>query len=275
MSSQSSYVHGGLLQRNVRQPAQHVNREVPLSDRHASIYYPPQASTSSPDAGQYLGVREMGPPSSFHSAYSSSPRPIGIELHSSRTLPNPATSSASLNDFASPAFGHFADFAQPSVGRPVDNPNRAPDADPLQQWYTGNDGPWIPKGISVVSDERSHSRLQPGPRMPTTYTYQHRRQNPSDAGTYPYGVADSGYGTRHSDENASVFSSEINDRDHDCHSLAGHMTSFQPFQELNTEQNRDPRIHEAWVPISGSSSTDTSLVCQSCQRTVKTRSELK
>ena len=226
----------------------------------------------------------MGPPPSFSSDFPTPPQPIEIEVNSSRTLPNPsASSSTTWDNYSSPGFGGFSDYAPNNIGRqlPVDNQVRGVAPDPLQQWYTGNDGPWIPKGISVVSEERLQSRARAGNRMPIPYVNHYRQPNPSDGGSFQYGVppSDSGYGTRHSDGNASVFSADINDRDQDCQSLAGHVAEFQPFQGgLNSDvvQHRDARVNDTWalVPSSSPSNTPT-LVCPTCRKSLKTRSELK
>ena len=214
----------------------------------------------------------MGPPPEFLNP----PQPVEIEVTSSRTLPSPsATSLGPWENFSSPGFPGFSDYGPPNSGRPVDNQVRGGAPDPLQQWYTGNDGPWIPRGISVLSEERLHSRLRAGNRMPMPYGNHYRQPNPSDAGSFPYGVApsDSGYGTRHGDESASVFSTDINDRDQDSQSIIGHVTEYQAFQGPNNDvvQHRD-----AWAPVPSSSSSNIpNLVCETCQKPVKTRSELK
>jgi hypothetical protein len=111
------------------------------------------------------------------------------------------------------------------------------------------------------------------------YGNHYRQPNPSDAGSFQYGVApsDSGYGTRHSDGNASVFSADINDRDQDCQSIVGHIADYQPFQGFNEVlQQRDTRANDAYAPVPSSSPSNTlNLVCHTCHKPVKTRSELK
>lgn len=282
MSNQSSYARKSGHPRSVRQHPQHLAKDNPCSDSRGSQFYNSQSSMNSPESGHYLGSsREMGPPPSFGSDFPTPPRPIEIEVNSSRTLPSPsASSSAPWETFSSPGFGGYPEYGS---GRPlpIDNQVRASAPDPLQQWYTGNDGPWIPKGISTVPEERSmHSRARAGNRIPMQYGNQYRQPNASDAGSLHYGVApsDSGYGTRHSDGNASVFSADINDRDQDCHSLVGHVADYQPFQGLNEVvlQQRDTRANESWPPVPSSSPSNTpTLVCPTCRKPVKTRSELK
>lgn len=281
MSSQSSYARNRSHPRPVRRGSQRPVHGSPSTNKHASQFYHSQASMSSPDSGHYLGpAREMGPPSSFQSDFPTPPQPIEIEVISSRTLPNPSiSSSTSWESFSTPGFGGFSEYG-PGRPLPVDSQVRAAAQDPLQQWYTGNDGPWIPKGISAVPEERLHSRARTGNRIHMPYGNHYRQPNSSDAGSFQYGVApsDSGYGTRHSDGNASVFSADINDRDQDCQSLVGHVADYQPFQGLNEMglQQRDTRINEPWPPVPSSSPSNTpNIVCPTCRKLVKTRSELK
>jgi hypothetical protein len=279
MSNQPGYARNSSHPRSVRHNSHYLADKNPRSDSRGLQFYHSQSSMSSPE-GHYLGpTREMGPPPSFQSDFPTPPRPIEIDVNSSRTLPSPSSSSAPWENFSTPNFGSFSDYGS---GRPllVDNQVRTTAPDPLQQWYTGNDGPWIPKGISTVPDERLHSRVRTGNRIPMPFGNHYRQPNTSDAGSFQYGVApsDSGYGTRHSDGNASVFSADINDRDQDCQSLVGHVADYQPFQGLNEVmlQQRDTRANEAYPPVPSSSSSNTSnLVCPTCRRQVKTRSELK
>ena len=280
MSNQPNYARNSSHPRSVRSDPKHVTRAGPRSDVHALQFYPTQTSMQSPGLGHFFGSsKDMGPPPSFQSDFPAPPRPIEIEVNSSRTLPSPSIpSSAPWENYPAPGFGGFSEYG-PGRPLPVDTQVRTNGADPLQQWYTGNDGPWIPKGISTVPDDRLHSRPRVGTRIPMPFGNHYRQPNPSDAGSLHYGVApsDSGYGTRHSDGNGSVFSADINDRDQDCHSLVGHVADFQPFQGLHeVVQQRDTRPNEHWPPVPSSSPSNTpSLVCPTCRKAVKTRSELK
>jgi len=223
----------------------------------------------------------MGPPPPLDFP----PQPIEIDLNSSRTLPSPSASSSAAWDstnFQPHVFGDML-YGSSNVAKmqqlPMDSTVRGPPQDPLLQWYTGNDGPWIPKVIPEIVSEERLSRVQSGNRNPMSYTGHYRQPNPSDAGSFQYGGShsDSGYGTRRSVGNASVFSADVTERDQDCQSLAGHVADFQPFQGLNEVlQTRDARINESWsLPAPSSAASDTSLVCPTCQKSVKTRSELK
>ena len=150
---------------------------------------------------------------------------------------------------------------------------------PLVQWYTGNDGPWIPKVIPDAVPEERHTRGQIGNRNPMPFGGQYRQTNQSEAGSFQYGAphSDSGYGTRRSVENASVFSAEVTERDQDCQSLVNHVAEYSPFGLNEVLQTRDARSGDSWpLPVPSSSiSGSPSLVCPSCHKPVKTRSELK
>ncbi|CAG8977457.1 hypothetical protein HYALB_00007790 [Hymenoscyphus albidus] len=254
------------------------------SGGHPRSYYPQLASINSSDSGQIYGTtREMGPPS-----LDFPPQPVEIDVdlssHSSRTLPSPSQPGSNAWDpiFSHPSFGD-ASYGASNIGRmqqiPSDTQSRGPAQDPLVQWYTGNDGPWVPKVIpDVAIEERLHPR-QSGNRSHVSYGTQYRQPNPSDAGSVQFGVSnsDSGYGTRRSIGNGSVFSADIPDRDQDCRSLAGHVENLQPFHAF--PEILPPRDHTRvndWTPTPKSTGSNTpSLTCQYCMKPVKTQSELK
>jgi hypothetical protein len=281
MSTHSSYARNSSHPCNVWRSPRILPSKIP-SDSGALQFYPLQASVNSQDSGRFLASpREMGPPPAFHSDFPAPPRPIEIDVKSSRTLPNPSVASpVTWETFSTPGLVGFSDF-ESDRPLPVDNQVRNSAPDPLQKWYTGNDGPWIPRGISTVpSEERLHSRARAGNRMPMPYGYHYRLLNPSESGSIHYGVApsDSGYETRHSDGNASVFSAPINDRDQDCQSLPGHVSDYQPFPCLNEvlSPQLDTRSNERWPAVPSSSPPSTpNLVCPTCRKPLKTRSELK
>lgn len=232
----------------------------------------------------YEPAREMGPPFP--------PQPIEIEMNSARILPSPSASASTAWDsalFGPHGLGEMPTYVTPSIPRhpQMDNQVRTANQDPLFNWYTGNDGPWIPKGISeVVSDERE-SRIRVGNRMPLQYGTHYRRAAPSDAGSYAFGTlpSDSGYGSngaRKSDGNASIFSADVTERDHGDHdllSLPGPGADFQPYQGVSEAmQNRDTHHNKQWAASSISSSngnSKASLTCPTCKKSVKTQSELK
>lgn len=228
-------------------------------------------------------AREMGP--------SYPPQPIEIDLNNSRTLPSPSASVS--NTWDSPMFpphgiGEGSQFASSSFQRhlQIETQGRTANQDPLVNWYTGNDGPWIPKGISeVVTDERlPKGRVSSG--MSARYGNVYRQPIPSDAGSYQFGApapaSDSGYGSngaKRSDGNASIFSADVTDRDPDLQSLAGQITEYLPYPGMgDVMHHREIRTHDHWtnsLPSSSVPDPQPKLICPTCNKTVKTRSELK
>jgi hypothetical protein len=149
--------------------------------------------------------------------------------------------------------------------------------DALASWYSGNDGPWIPKGVvpDVAPEERSHARgfplhrhsgygSQPGVR--------YRPGNPSDNGSVPFGVppSDSGYGTGLSLESASVRGSDIVDHSQDNRTHISRVPEYRQFHENGP--SRDSGGTEQWPFTSPSA---PSFRCETCKKPVKTKSELK
>ncbi|TAQ90940.1 hypothetical protein B7494_g703 [Chlorociboria aeruginascens] len=223
-------------------------------DQPAKDFYPNQASSSNPDQVRSYGPgREMDLPQLEFAP----PQPVEIDLNNSRTLPSPASSSSVWDSagLPQPGFGEMTSIYGPTnmprISQvPMENQSRAPTQDPLLQWYSANDGPWIPKGISeVLPEERINARAQSGNRMPMSFGTHYRQHNPSDNGTFQYGVphSDSGYGTRRSD--GSILSADVTDRDQDCQSLTSHIAEFQPFPGLNDlmQQPREPRTSDTWT----------------------------
>jgi hypothetical protein len=224
----------------------------------------------------------MGPPPLDYSA----PQPIEIDLsNSTRTLPSPSMSGSNSWDILQPQPHGLGDgpYGPSHMSRmqqlPLEGQARG---DPIYNWYAGNDGPWTPSGIVAPSEEKLQSR-QISTRNPIPYGSHYRQPNPSDAGSIHYGVApsDSGYGTRQSVGNTSIFSGDVAERDQDCRSLAGHVENYQPFQGFNEiGQQRESRTsiaNETW-DHSGPTSTGSDspgLICPTCNKAVKTQSELK
>ena len=232
-------------------------------------------------------TREMLPPTT-HMDFP--PRPMEIDLNgsilnSSRTLPNPSASAPAA--WGESLFGThpldnpFGTITSSRSQQPVDNPVRTGQEDPLVQWYSANDGPWIPKQImDAGTDERSNSQ-QTGNRIPQLYGRQYRSSSHVDGGSFHYSVphSDSGYGTRQSVGNTSVFSGDVNERDQDNHSLLGPSTDYQSFPGFNDSmqmQSHDARIGHTWATPPGvSPPASPNLICPTCGKAVKTPSELK
>ncbi|KAL3424271.1 C2H2 type zinc finger domain protein [Phlyctema vagabunda] len=245
---------------------------------HSGNLYPPTPLSSRPEQGHYGFSKGMGPP-----ALDMPPQPIEIDLNS-RLLPNPSVlpswepgllPSSGLGDMHSP-------YGSSSMGRPQQYPaesrGRGGGQDPILSWYTGNDGPWIPKGISAVTDERHPNRHQTD-RVTVPFGGQYRESISSENGTLQYGVppSDSGYGTRRSVGTASVFAGDVPEKETDCQSLTGHIGEYSPFQGLEPQESRNGDLWShsvnpaATIPI-----VDTNtLYCNTCAQYVKTRSELK
>lgn len=164
---------------------------------------------------------------------------------------------------------------------PSDVQSRGPSDDPLVNWYSANDGPWnpIPKvGTESAIDERLLPKQTGNRNM--SYPGQYRRQNPSDASSFHFGIphSDSGYGTRRSVGNTSVFSADVHDRDQDSHSMLGPSQDFSSFSHGYSEvlQQRD-RSNGTWsqTPPTSNPSESRGLICPTCHKQVKTQSELK
>ena len=232
---------------------------------------------SSESGHVYLSTRGMGLP-----PMDCPPQPVEIELSNSRTLPSPSASAAAHWDLSQHGTGELSIPYSSSSARPfqIESQSRASNQAPLLQWYVENDGPWVPKG--VIPEERN-SRPKLGNRMSMHYGSQYRPPHSSDSGAYPFGTphSDSGYGSngaRRSDENASIFSTDLTDRDQDSHSISGPSQDFHSYQGIHEymQSGDTPRIGQ-WntLPSSSQLGIIASLVCPTCHKVVKTRSELK
>jgi hypothetical protein len=212
------------------------------------------------------------------------PVEIDVDLNISRTLPSPATTVPNAWDANYPhGFGE-GPYGSSNMARlqqqSHDNPTRGPIQNPLAIWYSDNDGPWVPKVIPAgTPEEGNDSRKRGNNRSLISYGSSYRQPNPSDAGSLPFAVpnSDSGYGTRRSIGNASVFSADAPERDQDCHSLTGHLENFQPFPSFTeVAVLRDSRLHDTWSSPSIVGQADShTLICPGCNKAVKTQSELK
>ncbi|KAK8036069.1 hypothetical protein PG991_002142 [Apiospora marii] len=164
--------------------------------------------------------------------------------------------------------------------------------DAIANWYAGNDGPWIPKGLALPDDDdRSPSRIHnmsfQGHAMGFPGQYR-ERYVPSECETTPPGMApsDSGYGshaTKHSVTATSVYDEPM-DRNTETQSLAGHLSefhfpsSFGPGMEYMTKNTPSgawelppqQSLQQPARPFEGKG-----IVCEICKKPVKTNSELK
>lgn len=202
----------------------------------------------------------------------------------SRTLPSPSSTTSNNWDFSQHGFGepsYGTSMARTHHHPPMDGHGRAPAQDPLLQWYEGNDGPWVPKGVTDIPHEERVQTRQTGNRSALSFGTQYRQPNPSDAGSAQYGGvpnSDSGYGTRRSVGNTSVYSADIPERDQDCQSLIGHIETYQPFYNYSEVLTPRPgRVTESWNSAASATAGPeiAQLVCPTCGKGVKTQSELK
>lgn len=212
------------------------------------------------------------------------PQPVEIDFRPYSHQPSNSVGwDSTLSNYGYPESNHFR-----SNQVSVEGPTRSGTENPLLSWYTENDGPWIPKGtVPDIPIDHNHSRGQPlgfrstGNTTPLE-TNRSRVANSSENGAIPlaYLHSDSGYGTRRSLENASVFSSEVFDRNQDCSSLSGQVSDIPSFGSLKAlEQRPESEITESWAgsqPASTGNRTRNELLhCPTCGKDVKTKSELK
>lgn len=217
------------------------------------------------------------------------PPPVEVaDMSISRTLPSPAANVSSNLDLLPPPHPEYAEmsYGNPNHGRmyqfPTDSQVIRPPQNMIQHWYANQDGPWTPVSKvmpDVTSDGRFQSK-QTGSRNHNPSGGQYRQHNPSETGSFHFAVpgvphSDSGYGTRRSVANTSVFSGDAPERDQDCHSLVSHVENFQPFGYIEEIPQRDDRSSEPWNASVSSLSESRGLVCPDCNKAVKTQSEMK
>lgn len=227
----------------------------------------------------YGPAKDMGPPLPEYP-----PQVLEIDPSSSTSLPSPSTSVAwNSPAFAARGFGDISTYSPSGATRqvPVENHSRGTTQDPLLHWYIDNDGPWIPKSsISEVSEER-YPRVLHDNRLQFQHTYPYGQRYSSDSGTYPFGVpaSDSGYGTRRSEGNASVFSADAPDRDQDGQSFGIQVADFQQYPRIDEVLRQGDSHLGEWAAVPGAAICDDQsekpFACPRCQKRVKTRSELK
>ena len=203
------------------------------------------------------------------------PKPVEVDPQISTTgTSHLASMTIDIGPLAHPAFGSMDSTYGLSTKRP--SPERSDSQmfstipqNRIAQWYENNDGPWIPKGLSDFPVGR--------PTFPqSSYVHRpfetYRQLDTSDIESVRY--PDSGYGTRKSVGNASIFSGEFPDRDQDCGSIAGRIENFQPFQGIDELESIDDRIDDPW-PLTSPVQDARKLFCRVCHKEVRTPSELK
>lgn len=225
----------------------------------------------------------MRPPPQ-HQFHLPQPQPVEIDYRSyGHQLPLSSTHwDSTLSNYGYPDTNQFRSN-QDHIEAPAKG-----GTDALLNWYTNNDGPWIPKGtVPEIPIGYNHSKGQPlGFRSTSNTTaiepnHSHEKSS-SDNVPLPFAYlhSDSGYATRRSFEEVSVFSSEVLERNQDCSSLTSQVNDNSSFPTLKVlEQRQDSEITESWAgsqPAStGHQSRNELLHCQDCGKDVKTKSELK
>jgi hypothetical protein len=221
----------------------------------------------------------MGPP---HLNYPPLPQPVEIEPGSYPRAPG-SYSSWEPTPYSVGSLGE----PSPPVSNPIGHnksgpvsldfgPRNSPQ-DPITNWYTDNDGPWIPKGAvpEFSHDERIHTRGHTSYRNSgygSPPGIRHRPGNPSENGSVPFGISpsDSGYGTGVSLESASVRGSDIVDHSQNNRSLLGRVPELHRYNERGPA--RESHGTEQWPYNSPSAPL---YHCPTCNKRVKTKSELK
>lgn len=133
----------------------------------------------------------------------------------------------------------------------------------LEQWYVRNDGPWIPKDLAPP--EAQNGLGSGAPEFMFAGPYR-ESISPSECETNMM-PSDSGYGShvaKHSVATVSCYDDPM--ESHETQSLTGHFASF----------NVDPRQWTPHAMLHPPSQPDAKKpVCETCNKELKTNSELK
>lgn len=137
-------------------------------------------------------------------------------------------------------------------------------SNPLEQWYARNDGPWIPKDLAPPEAQNGINSTITG----FMFTGPYRESiSPSECDTNMM-PSDSGYGShvaKHSVATASCYDDSL--ESHETQSLTGHFAHFNVDQRPWAQQH--PILHRPSQP------DVKKLVCDTCNKELKTNSELK
>lgn len=212
------------------------------------------------------------------------PQILEIDPGCSTSLQSPSASAAwDSSGFTAPEFGDNPTYGPLETTKQVqgDSQNRVTVQNPLLHWYVGNDGPWVPRSsISEVPGERLARGLEDD-QLSFAHGDPYGQRIPSELESYPFGVppSDSGYGTRRSDGDASVFSMDVPDKDQDGQDFTGRAADFQPYPAIDEGFQQQERHISDWNLLPDVTLPESKLgktfVCTRCQKQVKTRSELK
>ncbi|KAG9241312.1 hypothetical protein BJ878DRAFT_234617 [Calycina marina] len=251
MASQSSFIH---------------------DSNQTRVYYHSHDPTHPSEAG-HESPRGTGP-----SFVDFPPQPVEVELSNSRTLPNPTASTAAHWDYPSHASEISTGHTSFSLSRQymVDSQSRYINQAPLIQWYTEKDDPWVPKGV-IPEDRTSMLGLSNRNAMHArSQIICHNATNTDSA----YGSS----GARPSNGNASIFSADITDKDQNLQSMPGANADYQHgqgFSQSLHDTNGSRFGLGNMLPSNSFSNpqvlpaSPSTLVCHTCNKPVKTKSELK
>lgn len=149
--------------------------------------------------------------------------------------------------------------------------------DSLANWYSDNNGPWIPKG--AVPEVASDDRFPPGRYSLATPLHPRYGSPPriypkignlldNGSGQYVVPLSDSGYCTGISLDNSSVRSYDGMDYEFDNRSLTFRGQDFCQYGSKKT-------IPQEAAPWKTSWPNASLYLCDTCKRIVKTKSDLK
>ncbi|EKD20902.1 C2H2 type zinc finger domain protein [Drepanopeziza brunnea f. sp. 'multigermtubi' MB_m1] len=155
---------------------------------------------------------------------------------------------------------------------PNDGHSRGPPENQLHQWYAGNDGPWNPITRLITDSTADSMSKQTFNRDPSSYSGHYRQQNPVESLNFQFGVpnSDSDYGTRRSVANISVFTADVHERDQDTYSSVTSVPDFHSFHGYGNS-----RTSTSWTSPNSHVAESPALICPTCDKFVKTNSELK
>ncbi|KAH8194605.1 hypothetical protein TruAng_011224 [Truncatella angustata] len=137
-------------------------------------------------------------------------------------------------------------------------------ADPLQQWYTRNDGPWHPKGIAAPGSQIGQTQVSNG------YVFSgHYRESisPSECDTAPPGPmpSDSGYGShrpKHSIATTSICYDDSLDTQENTSIVGNFAFTMDPNQWVQPQGQRPASAMQRFTNSEGKE-----LICETCRCT--------
>ncbi len=208
------------------------------------------------------------------------PQPVEIDPLSNTRVSGPyppwEPSTYPSGSFGDPVSAFYSSVPINKTGQmSLDAGRRSCSQDALANWYSDNDGPWIPKGAvpEVAPDDRlpprGYSLARRGSGYGSPSRIHPRIGNPSDSGSGQFGVppSDSGYGTGISLDNSSVRSYDVVDHNLESRSLTSRGQDFHRNGSIRTLPEAEP-----WTSALPDASP---YFCDTCKRPVKTKSELK